>query len=131
MKRKPKHFLADRDIQVVLSSLLRVGVIVSMTVVFLGGVLYLAGQESSLVDYREFRPSAPGSYSIVSVFSGVLSLEGSSVIQLGILLLIFTPVLRVVFSVFSFVIEHDYLYVSIGLLVLTVILVSLSSGLVH
>jgi uncharacterized membrane protein len=84
-----------------------------------------------MVDYSEFHPSQLEYSSITAVLSGIAGFDGRSVIQFGILLLIFTPVLRVVFSVFSFIIERDYLYVAIGLLVLCVILYSLSSGLVH
>ena len=57
-------------------------------------------------------------------------MDGAAIIQSGILLLSFTPVLRVVFSVFGFLIERDYLYAGIGLFVLSVILFSLSNSLV-
>jgi uncharacterized membrane protein len=130
MKEKGKHFLADKDVQVILGTLLRVGVISSMTVVFIGGIVYLLFNHSNLVNYREFDAGKSGMSSIISVYRGVLAGEGMAIIQFGTLLLIFTPVARVVFSVFSFLIERDYLYVAIGLLVLVVILISLSNKLV-
>ncbi|RZL05664.1 MAG: DUF1634 domain-containing protein [Pedobacter sp.] len=130
MKSQRKHFLADKDIQVILGTLLRVGVISSMAVVFLGGVVYLLTSHSNLVDYREFNSAKSGMSSMVAVYHGVLNLDGAAIIQFGTLLLIFTPVARVVFSIFSFLIERDYLYVVIGLLVLVVILISLSNKLV-
>ena len=130
MKEKGKHFLADKDVQVILRTLLRVGVISSMTVVFIGGIVYLLSNHSNLVNYREFDAGKSGMSSIISVYRGVLAGEGMAIIQFGTLLLIFTPVARVVFSVFSFLIERDYLYVAIGLLVLVVILISLSNKLV-
>ena len=130
MKEKGKHFLADKDVQVILGTLLRVGVISSMTVVFIGGIVYLLSNHSNLVNYREFDAGKSGMSSIISVYRGVLAGEGMAIIQFGTLLLIFTPVARVVFSVFSFLIERDYLYVAIALLVLVVILISLSNKLV-
>jgi uncharacterized membrane protein len=130
MKENGKHFLADKDVQVILGTLLRVGVISSMTVVFIGGIVYLLSNHSNLVNYREFDAGKSGMSSIISVYRGVLAGEGMAIIQFGTLLLIFTPVARVVFSVFSFLIERDYLYVAIGLLVLVVILISLSNKLV-
>ena len=130
MKEKGKHFLADKDVQVILGTLLRVGVISSMTVVFIGGIVYLLSNHSNVVNYREFDAGKSGMSSIISVYRGVLAGEGMAIIQFGTLLLIFTPVARVVFSVFSFLIERDYLYVAIGLLVLVVILISLSNKLV-
>ena len=130
MKEKGKHFLADKDVQVILGTLLRVGVISSMTVVFIGGIVYLLSNHSNLVNYREFDAGKSGMSSIISVYRGVLAGEGMAIIQFGTLLLISTPVARVVFSVFSFLIERDHLYVAIGLLVLVVILISLSNKLV-
>ncbi|MGY4383861.1 putative membrane protein [Pedobacter sp. UYP24] len=128
--KKALNFYADKDVQLILGTLLRVGVIVSMTVIFAGGALYLFGKYSEVIDYRVFDPHKSGLSSITSVYKGVVHLDPSAITQFGVLLLIFTPVARVVFSVFSFLIERDYLYVVIGLLVLAVILISLSNGLV-
>ncbi|MES2457462.1 MAG: DUF1634 domain-containing protein [Bacteroidota bacterium] len=120
----------DKDLQIILGTLLRVGVIASMTIVLLGGVVYIAFNYTDLVNYTTFRPNSAKYSSIGAVFSGLRSMDGAAIIQSGILLLIFTPVLRVVFSVFGFLIERDYLYVSVGLFVLSVILFSLSNSLV-
>jgi uncharacterized membrane protein len=130
MKSQRRNFLGDKDIQVILGTLLRVGVISSMAVVFLGGVIYLLTSHANLVDYREFDSEKSGMLSVIAVYRGVLRMDGAAIIQFGTLLLIFTPVARVVFSIFSFLIERDYLYVVIGLLVLVVILISLSNKLV-
>ncbi|MHA4893183.1 DUF1634 domain-containing protein [Pedobacter sp. PWIIR3] len=128
--KKPLNFYADKDVQLILGTLLRVGVVASMIVVFTGGMIYLFTRYSEAVDYSVFDPNKSGLFSIASVYRGVLNLDGNAIAQFGVLLLIFTPVARVVFSVFSFLIERDYLYVVIGLLVLTVILISLSNKLV-
>lgn len=129
MIRDSKNFFADKDIQVIIGTLLRVGVISSMTVVFLGGMIYLMGNMSSAVNYADFDPDKTGLSSIDVVLRRVGRMEGTAIIQFGVLLLIFTPILRVVFSVFSFLIERDYLYVLIGSFVLCVILFSLSNKL--
>ena len=131
MKRATKHFFADQDIQIILGTLLRVGVIVSMTVIVAGGLLYLIRYETEAVDYHVFNSLQQEYSSIASILAGLSKFDAKAIIQFGILLLIFTPVARVVFSVFSFIIERDYLYVIIGLLVLGVILFSLSNKLVH
>ncbi|MEJ7557579.1 MAG: DUF1634 domain-containing protein [Pedobacter sp.] len=130
MKRDADHFLADKDVQVILGTLLRVGVIAAMTVVFVGGVIYLLSGHANIVDYREFHADKSGMSSVLAVYRGVIHMDGAAIIQFGTLLLIFTPVARVVFSIFSFLIERDYLYVLIGLLVLTVIMISLSNKLI-
>ena len=131
MKKDTKHFLGDRDVQVILGSLLRIGVILSMTVILVGGVLYLFNHKNELTDYGVFDPLKLNYASIVSILVRLSHFDSRAIIQFGILLLIFTPVARVVFSVFSFIIERDYLYVTIGLIVLGVIMFSLSNKVVH
>jgi len=130
MSKGTKNFFADKDIQLILGTLLRVGVISSMTVVFIGGLIYLFFNHSNLIDYTKFNPGKSGLSSIGAIFSGLSTMDGAAIIQFGTLLLIFTPVARVVFSIFSFLIERDYLYVLIGLMVLSIILYSLSDKLV-
>lgn len=125
-----KNFLADKDIQVILGTLLRVGVMAAMTVVLVGGLFYLVGHHDAKIAYRIFSPNQSGFSSIPAIFIGLKDLDAKAIIQFGTLLLIFTPIARVVFSIFSFLIERDYLYVFIGLFVLTVILYSLSDNLV-
>jgi uncharacterized membrane protein len=130
MKRTSRHYFADKDIQVILGTLLRTGVIASMTVVFIGAVIYLYTYHSVIVDYTKFEPSKTPYSSIFAILQGLSTLDSRAIIQFGTLLLIFTPVTRIVFSIFSFLIERDYLYVLIGLFVLCIILISLSNKLV-
>lgn len=130
MKQKGKHYFADKDIQLILGTLLRVGVIASMSVVFLGAIIYLAVYHSDIVDYHQFDPNKTEYSSISAIFQGISKLDSKAIIQFGTVLLIFTPVTRVVFSIFSFLIERDYLYVLIGIFVLCIILISLSNKLV-
>lgn len=129
MNKQAKNFFADKDIQLILGTLLRVGVIASMSVVLIGGLIYLYGNHAEAINYSKFNPGKTGLASIGAIFQGLQHLDGSAIIQFGVLLLIFTPVARVVFSVFSFLIERDYLYVLIGLFVLCIILYSLSDKL--
>jgi len=130
MKKTTKHYLGDKDIQVILGTLLRVGVIASMAVVFAGAVIYLLVYHSDMVDYHKFDPLKTEYSSITAIFQGLSRLDSKAIIQFGTVLLIFTPVTRIVFSIFSFLIERDYLYVVIGLFVLCIILISLSNKLV-
>jgi uncharacterized membrane protein len=65
-------------------------------------------------------------------FSGILAdataFRGRGIIQLGLLLLIATPVARVAFSVVAFALERERLYVIVTLAVLAVLLFSLAGG---
>ncbi|WP_233260849.1 DUF1634 domain-containing protein, partial [Pedobacter sp. HMWF019] len=107
--KKSKHYFADKDVQVILGTLLRVGVILSMSVVLLGGIIYLLHHGKGLVDYKVFDSSKNQYASILAIFEGIKRMDSQAVIQFGVLLLIFTPITRVVFSIFSFLIERDYM----------------------
>ncbi|WP_199120968.1 DUF1634 domain-containing protein [Pedobacter sp. ASV28] len=123
--------ITDKDIQSIIGNLLRAGVYLSMTIVLLGAFIYLVDHAGEKVDYGVFDFNKIGLHSISSIFAEVLSFKGAAVIQFGLLMLIFTPIARVVMAVVSFFIEKDYLYVVIGLIVLAIIMVSLSGGFAH
>lgn len=131
MSSTKKENLNDKDIQVILGTLLRAGVIISMSIVLLGGVIFLVHNKGVLIDYKIFKPELSEFSSIVSIFKGVLTFRGDAIVQFGVLMLIFTPIARIVFAIFSFLIEKDYLYVIIGLIILSIITLSLNSGLTH
>ncbi|RZL19479.1 MAG: DUF1634 domain-containing protein [Pedobacter sp.] len=125
---KEKHHTSDKDIQIILGNLLRIGVISSMVIVLTGGVVYLFEQRGVVADYGTFRPALSDYSSILSILKGLMSFKSTAIIQFGILLLIFTPIMRIVFSIYNFIMERDHLYVIIGIIVLTIILVSLNGG---
>lgn len=126
-----KENMNDKDIQVILGTLLRAGVIISMTIVLIGGIIFLIHQKGVITDYKVFKPELAGFSSISAIFKGLLTFHGDAIVQFGILMLIFTPVARIVFAIFSFLIEKDYLYVLIGLIILSIITISLNGGLAH
>jgi len=118
----------DRDMQVVIGWVLRAGVFVSMTVVFLGGILYLYRHGHTTADYHEFKGIPDFVQTIPGIIKGIFTFRGRAIIQAGIILLIATPILRVLFSAIGFVIEKDYLYTTISFFVLLIILISMLSG---
>jgi uncharacterized membrane protein len=115
----------DRRMDVVIGNLLRFGVVVSAVVVLVGGILYLARNGRSPTDYRVFRGEPSELRSVGGILRDAVTLNGSGVIQLGLLLLIATPVARVAFSIFGFEEEHDHMYVVIASIVLLVLACSL------
>ena len=115
----------DRRLDVVIGNLLRFGVVVSAVVVLVGGILYLARNGRSPTDYRVFRGEPSELRSVGGILRDAVTLNGSGVIQLGLLLLIATPVARVAFSIFGFAEEHDHMYVVIASIVLLVLACSL------
>ncbi|MFZ0275946.1 MAG: DUF1634 domain-containing protein [Candidatus Sulfotelmatobacter sp.] len=115
----------DRRMDVVIGNLLRFGVLVSALVVLLGGVLYLVRNGHSPTDYRVFRGEPSQLRSVRGILHNAVALNGRGIIQLGLLLLIATPVARVAFSIFGFAEEHDRMYVVVASIVLLVLAYSL------
>ena len=118
----------DKDMQVVIGWVLRAGVFLSMTVVFLGGVIYLYRHGHTIANYHEFKGIPSFVSSLRGIINGVLNFRGRAIIQSGIILLIATPVIRVIFSAIGFILEKDYLYTGITFIVLLIILISAISG---
>jgi uncharacterized membrane protein len=125
----------EEHVEQVMGNLLRVGVIAAALVVLAGGLVYLVrhGMERlddplSPADYHTFHGEPDELRKPVDIVAYALALRGRGIIQLGLLLLIATPVARVVFSVFAFLRERDYTYVVLTLIVLAVLLYSLFEG---
>ena len=116
---------SDQKMEIIIGNLLRTGVILSAAVVLLGGIIYLARHGTEPTHYRTFH-GEPSEYRTVGgIFQQVLALRGLGIIQLGLLLLIATPVARVAFAVWGFAKEHDRMYVVFTLIVLVILLYSL------
>jgi len=127
--RQPRPFKPqpwrDRRIEVILGNLLRTGVLISAAVVLSGACVYLSRHAHEPADYRVFRGEPSEYRTIRGVIQSVMNGRGRGLIQLGLLLLIATPIARVAFSVAGFAIERDRLYVAFTLIVLAVLLYSL------
>jgi uncharacterized membrane protein len=115
----------DQRIEVIIGTLLRTGVILAAAVVLIGGVLYLARHGHEFPNYTGFHGEPESLKSPSDIFYGVLSMNARAIIQLGLLLLIATPVARVAFSAVAFAIEPDHMYVVITLIVFLILLYSL------
>lgn len=120
----------DRRIEVILGNLLRSGVMLSAAVVLWGACIYLFRHAHEPADYRIFRGEPSEFRTIPGIVQSVIHGRGGGLIQLGLLLLIATPIARVAFSIVGFALEHDRMYVAFTLIVLAVLLYSLlGSGL--
>ncbi|NSL88705.1 DUF1634 domain-containing protein [Chitinophaga solisilvae] len=124
-----KHYWADKDIQQLIGKQLRIGVITSSIIVFIGGMIYLYRHGHEIPDYRTFTGVREGLDNLPGILKGVLANQGRDIIQLGVVLLIATPIIRITLSVITFFLEKDYLYVVITLIVLSVITFSMLGGL--
>ena len=114
----------DRRIEIILGNLLRVGVLLSAAVVLCGASIYLSRHAHDPADYRIFRGEPSDFRSIPGIVRAAINGRGRGLIQLGLLLLIATPIARVCFSVLGFAVEGDRLYVTFTLIVLAILLYS-------
>jgi uncharacterized membrane protein len=120
--------ISDRQVEVWISVLLRTGVLLAALVVLSGGILYLLNHGHEQPNYHVFQGAAVQLRQPNLIFRYALSGKSRSLIQLGLLLLILTPIARVAFSVVAFAVERDRMYVIMTLIVLGVLLYSLISG---
>jgi len=122
--------LHDRDVEKTVGKLLRTGVITASIVVLIGGLMYLYEQgQLSRPDYHIFKGEARSLITFKGIFLGIFSLKPIAIIQFGTLLLIITPIMRILFSLIAFIIEKDKMYVIITLIVLSIIMTSTFGGL--
>jgi uncharacterized membrane protein len=119
----------DRRVENTMGNLLRVGVMLAAAVVLAGGILFLARHSQETTDRRIFRSEPAELREPVPIVDAALKLEARAVIQLGLLLLIATPVARVAFSVLTFALRRDFIYVAFTVFVLCVLLYSLFAAL--
>lgn len=130
-----KAFWAERDVELYIGKLLRYGVMLSCAITLLGGIIYLYQHHGAMPDYspipsgEEFPGVAAYLRELGTIIPRVLSLDGAAIIQLGVIVLIATPIIRVAFSAIAFLIEKDYMYVVITLIVLAIILLNMIFGL--
>lgn len=121
------HYWNDERIERVIGNLLRAGVILAAAVVLAGGVLYVAKYGGQKPQYGAFHGEPSDLRSVSRIFEDAVSGHSRGLIQLGLLILIATPVARVAFSVVAFAAERDWLYVAVTLIVLAILLYSLAS----
>lgn len=114
----------------VIGSVLRYGVLLSAFVIAVG-VLRLAtsGGFSDVSAFLAYNPNTlpHGTFNVNAsgLFSGVVGLDSFSLIELGVIFLIATPVSRVLVSVLLFAAEGDRLYVALTAVVLLLLLFSM------
>lgn len=108
-----------------MAKLLRTGVILSAICVFSGGALYLVRHHNPVTDYHVFRGEPAELRTVTGIFHEAFAFRGRGLIQLGLLLLIATPIARVIFSVFAFLYQRDWTYVVVTLIVLALLFYSL------
>ncbi len=123
-----KRAWTDEQVEQIVGIILRSGVIVAALVVLMGGIIYLIRYGATFPDYRVFRGEPPDLRSLSGIVMDAFSFRSHGIIQLGLLLLIATPVARVAFSIVAFALQRDRTYVFVTLIVFGVLIYSLVGG---
>ena len=116
--------------QFLISRTLRWGVTIASVLAFIGGVFYFIQHGTELLDTEKYQSFAyadtqdPATTTFTGILQGVWTGNSESVIQLGVIALLLTPIMRVVLSFFDFVKQRDWLYVAITAFVLAVIIIN-------
>ncbi|MDF5727053.1 MAG: DUF1634 domain-containing protein [Rhizonema sp. PD38] len=113
-----QYTFSERRFEQFIGNLLRVGVFLASMLVLIGGIFYLINHGGETVNYQFFRGESTEFRSLPEVATSVLLGRRRGLIQLGLLLLIATPVMRVACSLLAFVRQQDYTYAIITLIVL-------------
>ncbi len=116
----------DERTEVLISRLLRAGVLISALTILAAGIWFLSLFGGSTPDYTSFRGESATLSSVAGILKGIGELDCRAFIQFGVLLLIATPVARVALAAIGFWAEGDRTYVVISLIVLAILLFSLS-----
>lgn len=117
--------LLIRQVELVISQVLRGGVLLSAAIIGIGVVWFY---------WRYLMARGPGlvvsdfPHTLGGVGTGLVHGDPLAVIALGLLILLATPIVRVAVSIVAFAVERDWTFVVVTGLVLLILLVSFFLG---
>jgi uncharacterized membrane protein len=115
----------DRRLESIIGQLLRVGVLLAAATVLIGGILYLAGHHGDPANYHTFEAAGSNIRSLSGTMKAVVHGDSVAIMQLGLLLLVLTPIARVVTAAIGFLLERDRMYAVVSAIVLAILVFSL------
>jgi uncharacterized membrane protein len=117
---------SEYRLEQLIGNLLRAGVLLAGAVVLVGGVAHMIGHAGEIPDYQTFRGEPEALRSVLLIIRDAWSFQSTAVIELGLLLLIATPVARVFLAVVGFALARDKLYAIVASIVLLILVASLT-----
>jgi uncharacterized membrane protein len=115
----------DRRLETIIGELLRAGVLLAAATVLVGGVLYLVQHHADPINYHTFVAGSANTRSVSGIIASAAHGRSEAIIELGLLLLILTPIARVAIALVGFLLERDRLYAVVSLIVLLILAFSL------
>jgi uncharacterized membrane protein len=117
--------VTDDKLESMIGAILRSGVAAAALVAGVAGIVYLIQFHSTVIQYGKFELEGNDLRTVTGIVRSSLQFRSEAIIQLGLLLLIATPIARVALAGIGFWLERDYLYVIVSTLVLMILLFSL------
>ena len=116
---------SDHRMEQLIGAVLRGGVLISAVIVMIGGIIFLGRHGSAPASLGEFAGEPRELRSLSPILSGALALRGRSIIALGLLALVATPIARVALTLAGFLRQRDWMFVAITAVVLATLLSTL------
>ena len=114
----------EHGLEQAMGRMLQIGVTVAALVVLAGGILYLLQSGGASPNYQHFQGAPAALETVSGIVAGAMRFDAQSVIGFGILLLIATPICRVIFGVVGFAMLRDRVYTVVSAVVLVILLYS-------
>ena len=127
-RTKDAPHLSEHALEQVIGRLLQIGVLISAFVVVVGGIALLVRYGGAPADVHSFRSEPSELSTLGGIVRGAYGLDSHAVVQLGLVLLIATPMVRVALTLVAFLWQRDRLYVCITAFVLALLVYGLFWG---
>src|SRR6185437_12677401 len=125
---EPHRGVSDEEVEQVIGRLLQFGVLLAAMVVLAGAALLLGRHGGAVASYAVFHAEPTPLRSIAGIIRAAFSGDATGIVQLGLLLLILTPIVRVAFTLVAFVLQRDGTYIVVTAIVLALLLFGLVFG---
>jgi Predicted membrane protein len=117
--------LTDEKLDQIIGNVLRGGVLLSFVIVATGGFMFLLQHHADTQPFARFSGAA-GLQTLGEIWQSVTRFDSGGIIQLGLVVLIATPVVRVVMAGAGFALIGDRMYSFVSLIVLAILVYSIT-----
>lgn len=114
-----------KQTELLIGVVMRVGLWLSVFIVLMGGTLYLIQNGHALIHYQTFQEEPKHVHAMLGIIRSALTFSAVEIIQVGLLILVLTQIIRTAMTVWLFAEERDYLFTGIGLMILAVLVYSI------
>ena len=121
----PQRSADEQRLELFIGRLLQVGVLLAAAVVLIGGVMLLVQYGSATAAFSSFKGEPDQLRSLAAIARAAFTGDSRGIVQLGLVLLIITPLARVALTLIAFVVQRDRIFIAITSLVLAILLYGL------